>query len=622
MAYIDNPKFDPRKETIPGGGGGEKTPEEGGQKFTPHDTEALKSIFYDDINKRLRPFQGTPFHAQALECIAKEQELEAKRTEMPHPSWKQGIRVDPHQKERDKVRDQLRECQANFLRLYKKLLDWKAKQLRKEDKMQKGAGSQVFTKAEMEQVEEWQEEVDKGHVGFKQLSAQVGSPALAAWIGRNKYGSETMKELGKEGRSAPEQAAHLKGKGKKGEAKKLTEKIGKGVDEMNPLQQELAKAQGVCEAALLMKAGGQKPPAGFSPMPGSKHGGYHKRVGGKFVSWYPSKGHEQRAKASHDPKHATDYLKERQAKNDLTERDFIGPGSGSSEPARRFAQYREHVSRPDQTEQERQSFRGEGGVVADKYFQDADMSAMTSEEHTAHSDHHRGEKEKAQAAGHEAKREFHHQMEKNHRKAAGSKQRMGRRADIAAREKEWSGKEAVERQKKELPQTKQVGFKEGLKHVWSGVKRMFGKSLDDEFSPESVRQELLKAQGMIDAAFFFQKGAGKHGDEGYYRNVSGADHFFEGEPGHSQLASPKAKGSSMHQHGKLGPTGKKKEAHESKQKEKAFMDVVKLNTLQLPAGEVKIRLDTMVTQNPHVRDVAKEMGMGKYLPKEKKSKKK
>lgn len=33
-----------------------------------------------------------------------------------------------------------------------------------------------------------------------------------------------------------------------------------------------------------------KPPAGFTPIPGSTRGGYHKRVGAKFVYWYPDTG--------------------------------------------------------------------------------------------------------------------------------------------------------------------------------------------------------------------------------------------------------------------------------------------------------------------------------------------
>ena len=37
-------------------------------------------------------------------------------------------------------------------------------------------------------------------------------------------------------------------------------------------------------------AGGDRPPSGFSPITGSKHGGYHKRAGKGWVYWYPGIG--------------------------------------------------------------------------------------------------------------------------------------------------------------------------------------------------------------------------------------------------------------------------------------------------------------------------------------------
>jgi len=36
--------------------------------------------------------------------------------------------------------------------------------------------------------------------------------------------------------------------------------------------------------------GAEKPPAGFTPIPGSKHGGYHKKVGDHYQYWYPGRG--------------------------------------------------------------------------------------------------------------------------------------------------------------------------------------------------------------------------------------------------------------------------------------------------------------------------------------------
>jgi len=38
----------------------------------------------------------------------------------------------------------------------------------------------------------------------------------------------------------------------------------------------------------LQKAEANKPPQGFTPIPGSKKGGFHKRVGNKYQTWYPN----------------------------------------------------------------------------------------------------------------------------------------------------------------------------------------------------------------------------------------------------------------------------------------------------------------------------------------------
>ena len=35
---------------------------------------------------------------------------------------------------------------------------------------------------------------------FKKLSKEVGSPALAAWIGRKKYGNEKFNKLAQQGK--------------------------------------------------------------------------------------------------------------------------------------------------------------------------------------------------------------------------------------------------------------------------------------------------------------------------------------------------------------------------------------------------------------------------------------
>lgn len=67
--------------------------------------------------------------------------------------------------------------------------------------------------------------IDKGYVGFEKLAAKT-SPAVAAAIGRKKYGEGTMKEMAKEGRTAPEQKAHLA----KTEGKKAATAFGKKIE--------------------------------------------------------------------------------------------------------------------------------------------------------------------------------------------------------------------------------------------------------------------------------------------------------------------------------------------------------------------------------------------------------
>lgn len=55
-------------------------------------------------------------------------------------------------------------------------------------------------------------------------------------------------------------------------------------------------------------------PKGFYPIPGSRHGGYHKQVNGRWVTWYPSDDHARRALRYHNyhaVKHYYDHLDER-----------------------------------------------------------------------------------------------------------------------------------------------------------------------------------------------------------------------------------------------------------------------------------------------------------------------
>lgn len=38
---------------------------------------------------------------------------------------------------------------------------------------------------------------------------------------------------------------------------------------------------------VLRKGSGRLPPHGFTPIPGSKHGGFHKKTGAGYSTWYP-----------------------------------------------------------------------------------------------------------------------------------------------------------------------------------------------------------------------------------------------------------------------------------------------------------------------------------------------
>lgn len=56
---------------------------------------------------------------------------------------------------------------------------------------------------------------------------------------------------------------------------------------MRPNFTDIVRKNMVAEAP----SGGQaKPPPGFTPIPGSKHGGFHKRSGAKWEHWYPLPG--------------------------------------------------------------------------------------------------------------------------------------------------------------------------------------------------------------------------------------------------------------------------------------------------------------------------------------------
>jgi hypothetical protein len=60
-------------------------------------------------------------------------------------------------------------------------------------------------------------------------------------------------------------------------------------DAKRPVEEATLKGGGIFEAMLdwVCKSLPPKPPEGYSPIPGSKHGGYHKHVGNVWRTWYP-----------------------------------------------------------------------------------------------------------------------------------------------------------------------------------------------------------------------------------------------------------------------------------------------------------------------------------------------
>ena len=81
-------------------------------------------------------FEGTPFHAKALECLANEHDLRSQLMRLPITSLFSD-KEDKNASKREKLQEQLNQEKANWVALEADLMRWKAAQLRKNDKMQK-----------------------------------------------------------------------------------------------------------------------------------------------------------------------------------------------------------------------------------------------------------------------------------------------------------------------------------------------------------------------------------------------------------------------------------------------------------------------------------------------------
>lgn len=91
---------------------------------------------YDQIGgKKVESFCDTPFHAKAMELMASEHDARAELKELPLWSTDES---ESDKKKRKAVQSKIRKYCAEWLRLEASVLRWRAKNLRSEDKLQKG----------------------------------------------------------------------------------------------------------------------------------------------------------------------------------------------------------------------------------------------------------------------------------------------------------------------------------------------------------------------------------------------------------------------------------------------------------------------------------------------------
>jgi hypothetical protein len=102
------------------------------------------------------------------------------------------------------------------------------------------------------------------------LRSEIARRAQSLW--KATRGSSWSRTFGREGQPEVVQKAEQLGFG---------ESLGFGVSVSRPSAPKTVKP--AAPAA-------PRPPAGFVPIPNSTRGGYHKRVGSKFIYWYPDTG--------------------------------------------------------------------------------------------------------------------------------------------------------------------------------------------------------------------------------------------------------------------------------------------------------------------------------------------
>ena len=120
-----------------------------------------KGLRFNSATEVLKPFQGTPFYARAMEIVAayKDEEIKLESLdrgccEMPNFGWNDmGLNFNcvtttgqkKNDEERDKIRKNMRKIEKQYTDLEVELLRWGASNLRKEDTTQKGFNIQVMS---------------------------------------------------------------------------------------------------------------------------------------------------------------------------------------------------------------------------------------------------------------------------------------------------------------------------------------------------------------------------------------------------------------------------------------------------------------------------------------------
>jgi len=89
------------------------------------------------FNGLINFFLDTPFQAEALNLLAKDAEVSAKLKKFPPGRFVGDTYIDPDSKAKESLRQDSRNCEADYYRLQAKALRWMAKEMRKHDKGQK-----------------------------------------------------------------------------------------------------------------------------------------------------------------------------------------------------------------------------------------------------------------------------------------------------------------------------------------------------------------------------------------------------------------------------------------------------------------------------------------------------